>query len=352
MVIGAGTSRPAWTAGGLRQARRSSARLIHLYPWFDSALLSRAGVRGLDDFQVGARDAGPGAAGVELEIALPVLDRLAVAAIPGERAREIEMRVGVVRRKLEGPAIIRDRLLDRTAVFVQGAEVVGGLAALGVLIEGRQVRFARLVVATHAMQQEAEVVPCRGVCRIDRDHAAVGVDRVLPLRRVAVPLAGALEPGLGLIGGRSERSHQPRAQRGGRGLLETTRVEGQDHLPRTRIEPYAVGLGDEPVALEDQAHLGERLLEIGVLTTQGRERGPDLAHRRTRVEKRAGRAERQQIAERVAGVAAKELEAPELSGAPGRERQDPGQLPDAVDALGLGRAHRILSASDGNDGWP
>src|SRR5262249_472455 len=107
-----------------------------LYPWFDSALLSRAGVRGLDDFQVGARDAGPGAAGVELEIALPVLDRLAIAAVPGERARDIEMGVALVRPALARAPIIPHRLVDRAAVLVQGAEVVGGLAALGILIEG------------------------------------------------------------------------------------------------------------------------------------------------------------------------------------------------------------------------
>src|SRR5215471_3804864 len=301
---------------------------------------------------MGPRDAGPGAARVELEIALPVLDRFAVAAVPGERARKIEVGVGVVRRQLEGPAIVRDRLVDGAAVLVQGAEIVGGLTALGVLIEGRHVRLAGFVVAAHAMQQEAEVVPGRGVRRIDRDYAAVGVDRLLPLRWVAVPLAGALEPGLGLIGRRRERPHQSRAQGGGRGLLETARVQRQDHLPRSRIEPDAVGLSDESVALEDQSYLGERLLEVGVLTTQGRERGPDLAHRRARVQKRARGAERQQIAERVAGVATKELEAPELAGALGRERQDPGQLPDAVDALGLGRAHRTLSASDGNGGYP
>src|SRR5882672_6519208 len=193
----AGALSPASTEGGLRKARRGSARPALRCAWFDSASVYRApharsstwfdsaswGIWGLDDFEVGSRDAGPGAAGVELEIALPVLDRLAVAAVPGERAREIEVRVGVVRRELEGPSIVGDRFLDRAAILVQGAEVVGGFAALRILIERRHVGFAGLFVATHAMQQQAQVVPRRGVGRIDRDDATVRVDRVLPLAR-------------------------------------------------------------------------------------------------------------------------------------------------------------------------
>ncbi len=96
-------------------------------------------------------------------------------------------------------------------------------------------------------------------------HAAAYVDRVLPLRGIAVPLAGALEPRLGLFGGRRERTHQTGGQGGRRGRLETAGVERQDHLARPRIEADAVGLGDEPVAFEDEPHFDERLLETRIL---------------------------------------------------------------------------------------
>src|SRR5262249_31838942 len=89
----------------------------------------------VDDFEMGAGDAGPGAAGVELEVALPVLDRLAVTAVARQSAREIEVGVGVVGRELERLLVVADGFLDRAAVLVQGPEVVGGLAALRILVE-------------------------------------------------------------------------------------------------------------------------------------------------------------------------------------------------------------------------
>src|ERR1043166_6554180 len=104
--------------------RRGSARKILLFTSFGPASWPRIG--GLDDVEAGASDAGPGAAGVELEIALPVLDRFAVAAVARERAREVEVGVGVVRRELERSTIVSDRFIDRAAVLVQGAQVVGG----------------------------------------------------------------------------------------------------------------------------------------------------------------------------------------------------------------------------------
>jgi hypothetical protein len=156
--------------------------------------------------------------------------------------------------------------------------------------------------------QQPQVVPRRGVGRIDRDDTPVGVDRVFPLCRIAVPLAGALEPGFGLIGGRCQRTHHAGAERGGGGSLEPARVEGQHHLARARIEANAIGLGDEPVTFEHQPYLGQRLLEVRILTTQGRECLADLPHRGSGVEERAGRAKRQQVAERVTGVAAQKLQ--------------------------------------------
>src|ERR671937_770668 len=55
-----------------------------------------------------ARDLGPRAPGVELEVALPVTHRLVAAPGTRERAREIEVRVGVVRRDVEGAAVVPD----------------------------------------------------------------------------------------------------------------------------------------------------------------------------------------------------------------------------------------------------
>src|SRR5262249_12994648 len=164
--------------------RRGSARPTFLFASFDPALQPRALARpilptmsslcvfclcalrrlcvswpkvgGLDDLEMGAGDAGPGAAGVELEIALPVPDRLAVAAVARERAGEVEVSVGVVRRELESPAIVGDRIVDRAAVLVQGAQVVGGLAALRILLERRLIRVVGLVVAAHAVQQQSQ----------------------------------------------------------------------------------------------------------------------------------------------------------------------------------------------------
>src|SRR4029453_3070035 len=101
----------------------------------------------LDDFEMGAGDTRPRAAGVELDIALPVLDGFAVAAVARESARQIEVGVGVVGRELERLAVVRDRLFDLAAVLVQRAEIVGRLAALRVLVERRDVRRAGFLVA-------------------------------------------------------------------------------------------------------------------------------------------------------------------------------------------------------------
>jgi len=103
----------------------------------------------------------------------------AVAAVAGEGAREIEVGVGVVGRELERFAIVGDRVLDLAAVLVERPEIVGGLAAPRVLVERRKIRGAGLVVTAHAVQEQPQVVPRRGVGRIDRDDSAIRVDRVL-----------------------------------------------------------------------------------------------------------------------------------------------------------------------------
>src|SRR5437899_1849797 len=178
----------------------------------------------LDELEVCARDPRPGAARVELEVALPVSDRLGAALDTHQRAGQVEVSVGVVGRDLERPAVVGDRLLGESPVLVEASEVVGGLTAARVVLERRAVRGLPLVVATEPVEQEPEVVPGGGVLRIDRDHPLVRLDRVLPARGVAVPLARALEPCLGLFERRRQGPHQPHRQGRARRLLEPALV--------------------------------------------------------------------------------------------------------------------------------
>src|SRR3989442_1100445 len=238
--------RPAWTEGGLRQARAGPARPIS--PGTRPGSASRRRLGGLDDLQMGPCDARPGTAGIELEVTLPVLDGLTIAAVSRQGSGEVEVGVGVVGREPERPAIVDDRRFDCAAVLVERAEVVGGLPALRLLVERRGIRRLRLIVTAHAMQQQTEVVPGGGVCTVDRDDPAVGADCVLPLGRIAVPLAGTLEPRLGLIGGRRHRTHQSRRHRGAGRRLQTARNECQHHLARSRGEADAIGLGGPPIS--------------------------------------------------------------------------------------------------------
>src|SRR3989442_415704 len=230
------------------------------HPGTRTGSASRGCLGGLDDLQMGPCDARPGAAGIELKVALPVLDGLTIAAVARQGSGEVEVGVGVVGRELERSAIVDDRLFDCAAVLVERAEVVGGLTAPGILVERRGIRRLRLIVTAHAMQKQTEVVPGGGVCGVDRDAPAVGADCVLPLGRIAVPLAGTLEPRLGLIGGRRQRTHETSRQRGSGRRLETARIECQHPLAPSRVEADAIGLGDQPISLHRQTQLRQRML--------------------------------------------------------------------------------------------
>src|SRR5439155_1321983 len=208
---------------------------------------------------------------------------------------------------LEARAVVRDRLLDEATVLVEASQVVLGLAAARVVLERGPVGGLRLVVAPEPVQQQPEVVPRGGVARIDRDDPPVRLDRVLPVRGVVVPLARALEPRLGLLDRRRERPDQARHQGGVRRLLEPALVERQDELAAPRVEANAVGLRQEPVALEHESQLDQRLDEARVLPSERRERLLDLPDGGPGVEERAGRAQREQVAEGVARLAAQEL---------------------------------------------
>src|SRR5207249_8812600 len=106
----------------------------------------------LDYVRMGARDLGPRATGIQLEIALPVTHRLVAAPGARQRAGEVEVRVGVVRRDVERAAVASNRLVDVAGILVQRAEVVRGLGALARLAERTLVRGAGLRVAARAAQ--------------------------------------------------------------------------------------------------------------------------------------------------------------------------------------------------------
>ena len=162
------------------------------------------------------------------------------------------------------------------------------------------------------MEQEAEVVPGRGVRRVDRDDAAVGVDGVLPLRGVGVPFARALEPRLRLLGRGLERPHEPRHQRRGCGLGERAGVQGEHRLAGPRIEANAIRLNEQAPPFHEEAHLGQRVLQGGILPAQGAEGLADLTDRGAGVEERARRAGGEQIAERVSRGILQEIEPTQL----------------------------------------
>ena len=82
-------------------SRRGRARGRRRRPagFFIRPLLALA--RGVGDLEVRAGDARPGAAGVELEIALPVAHGLVRVARARQRTGQVEVRVGVVGREVE-----------------------------------------------------------------------------------------------------------------------------------------------------------------------------------------------------------------------------------------------------------
>src|SRR3989441_7167185 len=144
-------ARPRHSVGGLRQVRPGcvpSRRSSFHRPARPRTLVGR-----LDELEVGARDPRPGAARVELEVALPVSDRLRAALDPHQRAGEVKVGVGVVGRDLKRPAVVGDRLLGEAAVLVEASEVVGGLTAARVVRERRAVRGLPLVVATEPVER-------------------------------------------------------------------------------------------------------------------------------------------------------------------------------------------------------
>ena len=89
-----------------------------------------------------------------------------------------------------------------------------------------------------------------------------------------------------------------------------------------------------------EPQLGQRRLRVGREPAGAGECLAHLADARPRLQQRRSHAARHQLPEPVAdGLDAEEPEPPELGGALGREPQEPGQLPQAEDALPLDFGH-------------
>ena len=258
-----------------------------------------------------------------------------------QRGGQVEVGVGVIGLDGQRATIVLDRLLHRTHVLVQRPEIVGRLGTLGILRERRRVGLARFLVLAHPVQQQPEIVPGCRIGGIDGDHAPVRRDGVLPLPGVGVPLAGPLEPDLGLLRRRLERPHEAGGQRRLRRPGEIDRIEGEHRLARARIEADTIGLREQSATIHEQPHFRQRVLYSGILLADRGERVADLADGCAGVEQRACRTQGQEVPERIAGILTQQIETTQLSHALGRQRQDARQLAQAVDPLGARPVHQL-----------
>src|SRR5215472_10644442 len=198
------------------------------------------------------RGASAGAAEVELEITAPVQGSGLPFPSLAEHAGQVEVGVGVVRLHLEGAAVPADGSVKIVQVFVEGAEVEGGLAAGVIRVESRAIAGLRPLVAAHAVLEQAQVVPGRRVGGIDGDHAFVGLHRRLPALGLAVPRRGASEPDLRGVGGRDERADESGEERLARFPLEVCALEVEEGLARARIEAKPVLLHHDALILHHE----------------------------------------------------------------------------------------------------
>ena len=117
-----------------------------------------------------ARDARPRAARVELDVALPVKERIVRATGARQRGGEVEVRVRVVGRELEREPVLPDRQLDVAAVFVERSEVVGGLAEMLVLRVMEETMIKRGITGELSMTLEDNFM-------VNRFVEAIGAQR-------------------------------------------------------------------------------------------------------------------------------------------------------------------------------
>ena len=216
------------------------------------------------------------------------------------------------------------------------AQVVRGLGEGGIRDQRHLVVAPRVLVASHPVLEQAEVVPRGSVGRGEGRDALVGVHRLGPPGRIPVQLARQLEPALRLAAGRGEGPHEATERRIAR-LLGEPLLRELHHDLAGRLEKAGVAL-DEDLAIPDRdPQLGERSLGCRRLPPERSERPPDLANRRPLVEERPGDPQRHQIPERVLVRAVRrveQLEPPQLVGPSGGQGQEPDDVPLREDPAG------------------
>ena len=252
---------------------------------------------------------------------------------------KVEVSIRVVGLHLEGAPVPDDGRGDVVEVFVQRAQVEGGLAARLIGLEGGAVAGARLLVPPHAVLEEAQVVPCRGIAGIDADHALVRVHGLFPALGIAVPGGGAREPRLRRVRRGNERPDHAHGQ-GLPGLaLEVARGEVEEALTGAGVETQPVLLDDDALVVDEEPELGQGRLGAGGEALGAVEGGPHLPHGGALPEQRRGRARRHDVPEAIARrVGAEQPQALELGRALG------GELEAIAHAL---HALRIIGAAAG-----
>jgi len=189
-----------------------------------------------------------------------------------------EVGVGVVGRELERPcdsrrSRLRSRPGLRAATPVEAASQQRGPD------ERRRVRRCWPRRNANAVQEQPQVVPRRRVRGVDRDDPAIRPDRILPLRRVAVPIRSRA---------RNHVSPDRRAARSGRtrpvasvgrgGRFEAPESSAKTIWPVSRVEADAIGLGERAGRLRPPAKLGQRCCRVGSCRPERGERHPDLTY--------------------------------------------------------------------------
>ncbi len=296
--------------------------------------------RGLEDLQVGARDPSPRAAGVQLEVALPVTDGLVRPARAGQGAGQVEVGVGVVGGQLQRVPVPADRLVEVGAVLGQRAQV------------DRRPRSTACPARAPPCRRRAprRSGPCGAAAapgcsrprrRSDRWRRRAGRRRPRLPSWAGSPshsLARSNHVSACSIGGASGRTSPvtsvAAASSSRLGVSRSSTVWPVRGSNFTRSDWAS---SRPPSSTRRTSARG--CCSAGIANTERVERLADLTHGGAGVEQRAGGAESEQVAERVAAVAVQQQEAAKLGGAPRRQRQDAGQLPHPVDALGLRAVH-------------
>ena len=183
-------------------------------------------------------------------------------------------------------------------VLVERAQVERRLAAAIVGAERLLIALPGAIVVAHAVLEQPQVVPRRGIVGIERDDPLVGIDGRLPALRVPVPRRGPRKPDLGGICGGHERPHQTGERRLPALALELTDTEVEEALARAWVEPHPVLLDDDALVLDDESELGQWRLRVGRHAPRPLERFPHPPDGGAALEQTRRHPRRHQLAER------------------------------------------------------